>query len=131
MSINPIPAIGGNEAQLPDVHSGRGETPSVSSAGETPASGTLPKREIPAPQTTPASAEPPQDEVQVQRDSGTGGEIVIRYLDHAGNVVLQVPTSQMLGVMRAIDQDFAQEAKARESIQASERASSGGKDHGH
>ena len=51
--------------------------------------------------------------MQVQRDSQTNGEVVIKYLDHAGNLILQVPSSQMIGLARAIEEDFQQEAKAR------------------
>jgi len=72
----------------------------------------------------------PQDEVQVQRDSGTNGDIVIKYMDHFGNVVLQIPSSQVLGVAHAIDQELAQEAKAR-AVASETPTGNGGKNHGH
>jgi uncharacterized FlaG/YvyC family protein len=61
----------------------------------------------------------PTDEVQVQRDSATT-EIVIKYLDGSGNVILQVPSSQVLDVARAIDQGLQQESKDRATTTGAE-----------
>jgi hypothetical protein len=66
----------------------------------------------------------------VQRDPETT-EIVIKYLDRSGSVILQVPSSQVLGVAHAIDQDLAQEAKVQASASAAQAQSEGGKVHGH
>jgi len=57
-----------------------------------------------------SSEESLEDEVQVQRDSSTGA-IVIKYLDQAGNVVLQVPSSQVLSLARAIEKDLSEAEK--------------------
>jgi uncharacterized FlaG/YvyC family protein len=61
----------------------------------------------------------------VQRDSETNGEIVIRYLDRSGDVILQVPSSQMLALTRAIDQNLQQEAKVRATASDSPTADKG------
>jgi uncharacterized FlaG/YvyC family protein len=67
------------------------------------------------------SAEMPRDEVQVQRVNGASGDIVIRYIDASGNLILQIPSSQVLGLARAIEQ--ALEEQANRSTGASEKAS--------
>ncbi|HEX3819461.1 MAG TPA: hypothetical protein VHW45_03980 [Candidatus Sulfotelmatobacter sp.] len=116
MSINPVAGIDPTEStQNPDIETQPlrpwpGVTPKpASSATE---SGSLQEREIQPPK---ASAEPqqlPEDEVQVQHDRADG-EIVIRYLDKSGDVILQVPSSQMVGMTRSIASDFQEEAKLR------------------
>ena len=92
-----------------------------------PDPGTSPKQEIHLLQNTPAAPEIAKDEVQVQRDSQTNDEVVIRYMNSAGDVILQVPSSQMLGITRAIHQDFEQAARARATAPSGE----GGDSHGH
>ena len=131
MSINPVTGISPAEpAQNTDAEArplrpwpGVGPKP-ASNATE---SGTLPERETQSPK---ASAEPqplPEDEVQVQHDR-VDGEIVIKYLDRAGEVVLQVPSSQVVGITRSIASDFQEAAKERrQEIESGE----GGKSHGH
>jgi hypothetical protein len=131
MSTNPVQTIAtADNSQLgsEDLRSKSAQT-SVPSSG-TPDSGTSPKQETSQPSQTAALAEFPQDEVQVQRDSQTNGDIVIRYVDHLGDLVLQVPSSQVLGLARAIDQALAQEAKARSS-EAAPSGNDGGKAYGH
>jgi hypothetical protein len=119
MGINPVPtiepAVG---SPLSDANSHGNRPPVAGGDSSSPDKGNSAKSELEAEQTTATSLEMPQDEVQVQRDSENDGEIVIRYLDHAGNLIVQVPSSQMLGVTRAINQDFQQEAKAREKVAA-------------
>lgn len=127
MSINPVQ---GTEAiQIPPVEArARQQPPAPARArAQEPDSGNLPKKEIRVPESAAASFEIPQDEVQVQRDSETNGVIVIKYLDHSGSVILQVPSSQVLGMMRAIDQDFAEKGKARSEPADNEGANA----HGH
>jgi hypothetical protein len=130
MSINPAQGIGASEAYLADAGFHR-ERPSSSPKTAQPGSGNLPKQEIRAPQRAPAPIEMPQDEVQVQRDNETNGAIVVKYLDHSGSVILQVPSSQVLGLMRAIDQDFQEAAKARANAGAAQAGNQGEKTHGH
>ncbi|MGC2447577.1 MAG: hypothetical protein WA477_08030 [Candidatus Sulfotelmatobacter sp.] len=88
------------------------------------------KRNGSDPADAPSSSELHRDEVQVQRESGTDGEIVIRYVDRFGDLVLQVPSAQVLGVSRAIDQELASEAKARASADTTQPENEGDI-HGH
>jgi Pentapeptide repeats (8 copies) len=95
-----------------------------------PNPGTSPKKEARNPQDASASTELPQDEVQVQRDNGIDGEVVVKYLNPAGDVILQIPTSQVLGIANAIGQDFQKAAQARANADAT-REKEGGETHGH
>lgn len=79
----------------------------------------------------PQSFELPQDVVQVQRDRETNNQIVIRYLDASGELILQVPSSQVLGLSRAIAQTFEEQACARKSRDASNSELEGEKSRGH
>ena len=127
MSINPVQRIEASQVSRVKAHARQQQPAPARSRAQQPDSGNLPKQEIRVLQNAAASFDMPQDVVQVQRDGGTNGVIVIKYLDHSGSVVLQVPSSQVLGMMRAIDQDFAAKTKAR-----SERADNEGANaHGH
>lgn len=128
MSINPVSAISSTtEAQAPTAESHAQSRSSMASAQ--PVSGRDPKSEsVNSPESTLLS-ELPQDEVEVQRDSQADGTIVVRYMDHAGNLILQVPSEQVLGVTRAIDQDLEHEqelrAKAEGPVEDKEEGKSG------
>ena len=116
MSISPVLIIEpAGDAQFADDDASQRAYIAAQANPAEPDPGISPKQE---PHTTqrfgPATTEIPQDEVQVQRDSATNGEIVIKYLDHSGNVIVQLPSQQMLGVTRAIDKDFLKEVKARD-----------------
>lgn len=63
----------------------------------------------------------------MQRDSATNGEIVIRYLDQRGNLILQVPSSEVLGVTRGIDQALEQSKRAQAAESGVTPRSKGGK----
>ena len=131
MSINPVEKFGSTDRAQSDSQDARTrsvQAPAPASAG--PDSGTSPKQQALNANIAVSSAEMPQDEVQVQRDSATNGDIVIKYVDQHGDLVLQIPSSQVLGVARAIDQELEQEAKARASSGA-RTATDGGKVHGH
>lgn len=134
MSINPVqknePAAGTQVAQ-PGNRSRLAEPNAGAARLAVPELGPSPKPKIHDPQNAAVSAEMPQDEVQVQRDSSTNGDIVIKYLDHSGEVVLQIPSSQVLGVARAIDEELALEAKARANAGETPSGSNGGNVHGH
>lgn len=129
MSINPAQGISPTEKVQADAERLRAE-PVHPSAAATPISGTSPKQEPTQSRKESLSTELPQDEVQVQRDSEAGGAIVIKYVDRFGDLVLQVPSSQVLGVARAIDQELEQEAKARAEA-SGPTDNTGGKDYGH
>jgi hypothetical protein len=68
----------------------------------------VPNRENAASKDNASPHELPQDEVHVQRDAKNDGRIVIRYLDHSGNLILQIPSEQLLALARAVDEVLAQ-----------------------
>lgn len=116
MSINPVEAIAhGVEAQATPRNLRPNQARDVAAAASAPDPGSRPNQEVDIPQNHYASREIPQDEVQVQRDGGTNGEIVIRYVDASGDVILQVPSSELLGMARAIAGDFQAQAKLHEN----------------
>ena len=132
MSINPVQGIGpAAEEVLAEANLRRAQAASSAPAAISaqPGSGSLPEQSTPKPPTVTFATEMAQDEVEVQRDSETNDEIVIKYMDHSGNLILQVPSSQVLGMVRAIDQDFQREERVRTN--ASETGSEGDKTHGH
>ena len=98
-----------------------------------PETGNLPTQEQTGTRNVPSPAELPQDEVQVQRDPQIRDEVVIQYVVTAtGSLILQVPSAQVLSVRRGIDQEFQQQAKARESAgTAAALAAKGEEPHGH
>jgi len=57
----------------------------------------------------------PQDEVQVQRTNGASGDIVIRYLDAHGNLIVQIPSAQVLGLARAVERALEEQASRQSS----------------
>ena len=129
MSINPV--------QQPDPISGARATDgsvraasTFHSAGSTrpvaPDLGSGPKREIHDQPSTSEASDLSQDEVQVQHDGGDG-QIVIRYLDGSGNLILQIPSSQVLGLARAVDEALRQDQERQVSQVKGETGGS----HGH
>lgn len=133
MSINPVSEVGSaTDPQTASVGHRAIASTSASARAESAQSnsGTAPKQEVQQPQKAPAPVAEAQDEVQVQRDSTTNGEIVIRYLDRSGDVILQVPSSQMLDVTRVIDANLQQEAKVRTDVGTPPAANQGGKIYG-
>lgn len=119
MSINPVPAVGNatnTSLTTGGVRSSHVRTSEPQGPSTQPNSGPEPKQEIRHQPQTSETLETAKDEVQVQRDSGNNGQIVIRYLDHAGHVILQVPSSQILGLARAIDRALDEQATRRNSV---------------
>ena len=92
-------------------------------------SGSAPKPETPVVQASAPVVEIPQDEVEVQRDSQANNEIVIRYVDGSGNLILQVPSSEVLNLARAIAQTFQQKSGQSDRIEATN--GEGGNSRGH
>jgi hypothetical protein len=129
MSVYPAAEIASCPQQFTaaDVASDRQLTPAAPCAGSI--SGTNPKPEIASVQNETHSLEASRDEVQVQQDGGDG-KIVIRYLDGSGNVILQIPSSQLLGLSRAIGEALDEQAKIRSSAHSSEPVE-GSNLHGH
>ena len=71
-----------------------------------PRPGYGPKQEAVVEKDVPSGSQLPEDEVQLQRDSGLQNELIIRYVDGAGNLILQVPAEQVLNLERAIAAEF-------------------------
>lgn len=76
-----------------------------------PNSGTDPNADSAAVRTQTKTAETSQDEVQVQRDGQN--QIVIKYLDGWGKVLLQVPNSQILALQQAIERGLEEQEQSR------------------
>ena len=131
MSINPVPVIGPAEWEQA-TGSGQRTAQPPPSPGTTDSTNAAsrPAQQVRPAQSASASPELPADQVQLQRDSETDNQIVIKYVDHSGNLILQVPSSEVLGVSRSIDQDFARAEKARSNAVVTS-ASEGGQSHGH
>jgi len=114
MSINPVPSVGNatNATLTPGgARSLHVRTSEPQGPSPQPNSGPEPKQEIRHRPQTSEISETAKDEVQVQRDGESNGQIVIRYLDHAGQVILQVPSSQVLGLARAIERALEEQSK--------------------
>jgi hypothetical protein len=110
MSINPATDVTyAIDTQLPGKQMRAGESAPLQRP-PAPVLGVRPQRDFPDGSSEPISAETPVDEVQVQQ---TSGRIVIRYLDHSGDLILQVPSSQVLGLARAIEEALEQQTKSR------------------
>lgn len=107
MSINPVQPADSFLPQPGRFDSWDAGASSAQSAHDVaPDSGALAKTELRRAHDSTPSQEMPQDEVQVQREGEPNGEIVIKYLDRGGQVILQVPSSQVLGLARSIAHDL-------------------------
>src|SRR5579864_4399546 len=119
MSINPVTTLT-NAAGTATANGRASRSSSSAKASSQPDSGTKPREEIRSPQRTTDSAEMSKDEVQVQRVDGASGQIVIKYVDSSGDLILQIPSSQVLGLARAVEQALQEQANRR--IRANENA---------
>jgi len=72
-----------------------------------------------------------QDEVQVQRTNDGRGDIVIRYVDPHGNLILQIPSSQLLGLARAIDHALEEQASQKSNASGDSQSNRGGESDGY
>lgn len=135
MSVNPVasvqPSAGADLADA-SLHRDRSvPAPRHSSEPSQPDPGIASNRDQLLTSASTVSAEGPQDEVEVQRDSGADGEIVIRYLNQSGNVILQVPSSEVLGMARAAEQDLERkQLKVHEDEHGPQPAGNGGNSNG-
>jgi len=127
MSINPVQNPN-TASPMPEASEPLASVRLSPASHSAPNLGTVSKRESHMVQDQPVPEEIAKDEVQVQRDSQAGGAIVIRYLDAHGNVVLQVPSSQVLELARSIRQDLESATKAV-SLVAAEASSTVRKEH--
>ena len=94
-----------------------------------PDAGNVSKQEAQAPQGSSATSQLPEDEVELQHDSDLENELIVRYVDGSGNLIVQVPSGEMLSVQRGIMQEF-QRAQARPSAPA-KNAGPEGESRGH
>ena len=133
MSINPAQGIG--PQQLEPLSGATGRTaadspPSEHAEPAQPVPGARPKQEVESPASKSLDDEMPQDEVQVQHEDGTAGKIIIKYMDHSGNLILQIPSAQILDLARTIDRDIQQAENARDTS-AGEANNGERNSHGH
>lgn len=132
MGINPVSSIASMaDAESVGTRASHAQAPAVpGGAGNGAGPGSAPKQDVPVVQASAPTVEIPQDEVQVQRDSETNNEIVIRYVDGSGNLILQVPSSQVLSLARSIAQTFEQQASSKAN-QVEATNGKGGNSRGH
>ena len=132
MSINPVTTAGsaGEPTAAPAVVGDAPSTPSRS-ASVRPDSGTKPREEIHPSKPAFDTSEMPQDEVQVQRTNGASGDIVIKYLDASGNLILQIPSAQVLGLARAVERALEEQANRKIGADQDGLLSEGGSSDGH
>jgi len=102
----------------------------VQSAHSSAKSEKVPNAEVQTSTDNSAASPLREDEVELQRDSELENELIVRYVDKAGNLILQVPGSQMLNFQRAIAAEF-QHSKQSAAAPASEKVSQSGESHGH
>jgi len=103
MPIEPIQSMGAAEAEGPAVHKAKaaGNRERSVSATTQPPEGT----------PHPAQSQPHEEEVQRVLD---GQRIVYRFVDKATNtVIFQVPSEQVLNVMRGIEEQLQQQNNAK------------------
>ena len=133
MSINPVQTISYATPASPTtaaVRSSHARTPDPQGPSTPPNSGPEPRQEIRSRPRTSEGSEIAKDEVQVQRDSESNGQIVIKYLDHSGRVILQIPSSQVLGLARAIERALEEQATRRASASRDQLPGERGSTHG-
>jgi hypothetical protein len=115
MSIGPVQSYG----SIVDAASASGQTPEPQPRRQAqrrvdppqtflPGAGYGPKQEAPVQKDVSPASQLPEDEVQLQRDSGLQNELIVRYVDKTGNLILQVPAEQLLHFERAIAAEFQQ-----------------------
>ena len=116
MSISPainftiIPQVSSPEVQaLADSHQ-----PHAQKAVSTSESEKVSDEEVQAPKDDSASSQLPQDEVQLQHDTQLQQQLIVRYMDGAGNLILQIPSAQTLDLQHAIAAEFQQSQASAE-----------------
>ncbi len=130
MSIAPVqsfPPVASEQEQNQRLGTSQSQ---VAPAEPQTVSESLPKQEPSTARTVPSTYELAQDVVEVHQDPEIKDQIIIQYLDHAKNVVLQVPSNQELSVERGIAQDFQDAAKLRATAASATAGSEGGTSHG-
>jgi hypothetical protein len=133
MSIAPVEGSSSVNPQSVSVSVGSGhpQPEPVVVRKPQPVSGTAPKQEPAVTNSVHSTFEAPRDVVEVHQDPTDKGQIIIQYLDKAGNVIVQVPSAQELSVERGIQEEFQREAKRQASADVAATASAGESSHGH
>lgn len=126
MSIGPVQNLG-PVTEAPSAKANPPAERSQTTASQHPAAeevaqpetGTRPIQKEAGVKNLSSATELPQEEVQVQRDSEIRDEVVIKYLNTTtGDLILQVPSAEVLSVDRGIYQEFQQQAKVRDDAGA-------------
>jgi hypothetical protein len=137
MSIAPVQSSPPNPSPQSETASVRTQQAPSTTTSETPeqpvvesVSGTLPKANPTVEKVVPTVYVLPEDVVEVHQDPDIKNQVIVQYLDHSKNVVLQVPSNQELGVERGIAQDFQQAAKVRADDSTATSGTGGGTTHG-
>ena len=94
----------GVKAHSPQVQ----PSPLPATAAPEPGARSVPKQEGQAPSSVVSQADSPPYEVQMQHDAQLENELIFKYVDRAGNLILQVPSAQALSIKRAILDEFRQ-----------------------
>ena len=132
MNTNPAVTIGAAVAVRTDERNTR-SAPSRGEASrarsEHPTSGMNSNQQTYVSESHEKNLASPQDEVEVQRESGN--RIVIKYLDASGRLIFQVPTSQVLELNKAIEQALEHQAQTRQDAGIARAAQPGGLSNGH
>jgi len=114
MSIQPVPELGPVADPGSSSAGTRADVPTHSQPASAELdSGKQSRTEHSTLEPSMDSTQMPRDEVQVQRVNGASGDIVIRYLDASGNLILQIPSSQVLGLARAVEQALEEQANRK------------------
>jgi len=71
-----------------------------------PNAGQSPEQQAPVKKAPAPESSLPEDEVQLQRDSDFENQLIVRYVDKTGNLILQVPAQQVLDLERTIAAEF-------------------------
>jgi hypothetical protein len=136
MSIGPVAALASaGEVQLAGANSRpRQAAPSPPPAQEQEVvqfdAGRTPEQAVSDAANVHRSPDLTQEEVQVERDSQIREQIIVRYMNQTtGNLILQVPSDQVLNVAHGIYQEFEEQVKAAES--PAPPAPGTGESHGH
>ncbi len=130
MSMNPV--IVGTDSSSPGGHAQYDPPSNISRCEQVqpePNSGMEQKREKKAAEDSQNPSALGQDAVQVQREAGD--QIVIRYLDRTGQMILQVPSAQLLGLQRAIAQALEEREQSRQMADSDGARNPGGAANGH
>lgn len=131
MSINPVTTLANTATATGNANRRAGGSSPSPAPWTQPDLGTKPTEEVHPSQVSSESSEMPRDEVQVQRVDGASGQIVIKYVDSKGNLILQIPSSQVLGLARAVERALQDQADRRTRANRNAQVAEGENSDGH